>query len=200
MSAFARRDIHAVALGASAGGIEALSVLLPALDHGSDLAVFVVLHRLRERASLLQKIFAPKCALPVCEPDDKQDVQSGSIYFAPSDYHMLIGAGPCITLSTDELVNYSRPSIDVLFESAAEIYGAHLLAVVLSGANADGADGAVAVRRAGGLVVVQDPASARVPLMPQAVLERMQPDAVLPVAAIGELLASLAHEESLDDR
>ena len=194
-TALAGYDIRAIAFGASAGGVEALSAVLPALTRPLGLAAFVVLHRLRDRAGLLTKIFAPKCELTVCEPDDKQQVVPGSIYFAPSDYHMLIDHGPCITLSADELVHYSRPSIDVLFESAADVYGSHLLAVVLSGANADGAAGAVAVRRAGGYVVVQDPHSARVPLMPQSVLDRMQPDAVLPVAGIGRLLASLPHEE-----
>jgi two-component system chemotaxis response regulator CheB len=192
---FARNEISAIAFGASAGGIEALSALLPALAPGLDVAVFVVLHQLRDRASLLPRIFAPKCTFGVCEPDDKQEVRSGSIYFAPPDYHMLIGEGPCIALSIDDLVHYSRPSIDVLFESAAEVYGRHLLAVVLSGGNADGADGAVAVQRAGGRVVVQDPQSARIPTMPLAVLDRIEPAAVLPVAGIVRLLASLTHEE-----
>ena len=200
MTVRAPLDIHAIAFGASAGGIEVLAELLPALARGAGTAAFVVLHRRRDRVSLLPRIFAPRCVLAVCEPDDKQEVQSDSIYFAPSDYHMLIDAGPRIALSADAPVHYSRPSIDVLFESAADVYGSHLLAIVLSGGNADGADGALAVRQAGGVVVVQDPRCARVAAMPQAVLDCMQPDAVLPVAAISQLLASLARKEPVHDR
>jgi two-component system chemotaxis response regulator CheB len=190
----AQRGIRAVALGGSAGGIEALTELLPALPAGLHLAVFVVVHQPRHRSSMLPGIFASRCPLAVCEPDDKQDVQPDCIYFAPSDYHMLIDQGPRISLSEDDLVRFSRPSIDVLFESAAEVYGRDLLAIVLSGGNDDGADGALAVHRSGGFVVVQDPDTARVSTMPRSVVERGAADAVLPVAGIRALLRTLAQE------
>jgi two-component system chemotaxis response regulator CheB len=160
----------------------------------------VVVHQPRDRSSLLPGIFASRCALAVCEPDDKQVVLPDHIYFAPADYHMLIDTGPRISLSADDLVHFSRPSIDVLFESAADVYGEHLLAIVLSGGNEDGADGALAVRCAGGFVVVQDPATARLPMMPRSALARVAADAVLPVAEISALLNALCEKEIVDDR
>jgi two-component system chemotaxis response regulator CheB len=196
----AQRGIRAVAFGGSAGGIEVLTELLPALPAGLDIAAFVVVHQPRGRTSMLPGIFAPHCAFAVCEPDDKQDVQSDCIYFAPPDYHMLIDNGPCISLSVDELVRFSRPSIDALFESAADVYGRRLLAIVLSGGNDDSADGTLAVRRGGGFVVVQDPDTARMSMMPRSAVDRGAADAVLPVAGIRALLSSLAQKETTDDR
>ncbi|CAN5277454.1 chemotaxis protein CheB [soil metagenome] len=172
---------QAIVIGASAGGVEALSVLLPALPAGLNAAVFIVLHLPRDKPSLLVEIFAPKCALRVREAEDKEPVQPRTVYFAPPDYHLLIDKGsfdktPCLALSADEPVHYSRPSIDVLFESAADVYGAGLLGIVLTGANQDGAAGLNAVHRAGGKAVVQDPASAQAPLMPESALRKTQPD------------------------
>jgi two-component system chemotaxis response regulator CheB len=115
------------------------------------------------------------CALPVREAYDKARVAEGGIWFAPADYHLLVEADGTLALSVDEPVNYSRPSIDVLFESAAVAYGPGLLAVVLTGASADGAAGAECVRRAGGTVIVQAPESAEIPLMPQAAITRGNP-------------------------
>ncbi|HEY2395234.1 MAG TPA: chemotaxis protein CheB [Rudaea sp.] len=194
------RDIRAIAIGGSAGGVEALAELLPALTARGMLSIFVVVHQPRDRSSLLPGIFASRCAFAVCEPDDKQVVRPDHIYFAPADYHMLVDAGPRISLSADDLVHHSRPSIDVLFESAADVYAEHLLAIVLSGGNEDGADGALAVRRAGGFVVVQDPETARVPMMPRSALAKVAADAVLPVAEIFALLNELCEKEIVDDR
>lgn len=182
------RRYDGVVIGASAGGVEALSVLLPALARGFPAAVFVVLHLPRERPSLLVQVFQPKCALRVCEAVDKEPVTAGTIYFAPPDYHLLVDAGPQVALSADELVNYSRPSVDVLFESAADVYGERLLGIVLTGASQDGAAGAEAIERAGGTVVVQRPDCAHSPAMAQAALRRV-PDAVpLALGEIAELL------------
>jgi two-component system chemotaxis response regulator CheB len=190
------RGLRAIAIGGSAGAIEVLQELLPALPAACRLAVLVVLHQPRDRASLLAELFASRTPLKVCEPDDKQDIEDGCVYFAPSDYHLLVDAGPRISLSADEPVHFSRPAIDVLFESAAETYGPALLAIVLSGGNEDGAAGALAVRRAGGRVIVQDPAQARVAMMPRSAIERCAPDAVLDVAAIAALFRSLARTEA----
>jgi two-component system chemotaxis response regulator CheB len=162
--------IEAVAIGASAGGVEALSVVLPALPAGLRLPVFAVLHLPRERPSLLADVFGPKCTVPVREAGDKEPIADGTIYFAPPDYHLLIDEGPSIALSADEPVHHSRPSIDVLFESAADVYGAGLLAILLTGGNQDGAAGLAAVREAGGTVVVQDPEEAYAPVMVAAAL------------------------------
>ncbi|CAN5906785.1 chemotaxis protein CheB [soil metagenome] len=168
---------QAIVIGASAGGVEALSVLLPALRVDLRVAVFVVLHLPRDKPSLLAEIFATKCAVRVQEAADKEPVRPGTVYFAPPDYHLLIDKGaldmtPSLALSADEPVHYSRPAIDVLFESAADVYGAGLLGIVLTGANQDGAAGLNAVHRAGGRAVVQDPAGAQAPLMPESALLR----------------------------
>ena len=194
------RGIRAIAIGGSAGGVEALAELLPSLTARGALSIFVVVHQPRDRSSILPTIFAPRCALAVCEPDDKQVVQPDHIYFAPADYHMLVDSGRRISLSTDDPVHFSRPSIDVLFESAADVYREQLLAIVLSGGNEDGADGAQAERRAGGFVVVQDPATARLPMMPRSALARVAADAVLPVTRISALLNELCEKEIVDDR
>jgi CheB methylesterase len=115
-----RERVDAVVIGASAGGVEALSVLLPALPPDSSAAIFIVLHIPRDKPSLLAQIFANKCALPVREAEDKEPVAPGTVYFAPSNYHLLLDRGPQTALSADDPVHHSRPSIDVLFESAVE--------------------------------------------------------------------------------
>ena len=184
--------VDAIVVGASAGGIDALSALLPALPRDSAAPVFVVLHLPRERPSLLVDIFQGKCALPVREAEDKEPVAPGTLYFAPPDYHLLIDAGPSIALSADGPVHYSRPSIDVLFESAALVYGTRLLGIVLTGANQDGAAGAAAVQQAGGITLVQNPESAQSSTMPASALRRMVPSHVLSLDAIARLLGTLA--------
>jgi two-component system, chemotaxis family, protein-glutamate methylesterase/glutaminase len=185
------RRIDAIAIGASAGGVEALSVLLPALRAASKVSVFIVVHLPRDRPSMLTEVFAPKCALAVFEAEDKLPIEAGTVCFAPPDYHLLIDTGPQFALSADELVNFSRPSIDVLFESAAEAYGHRLLGIVLSGANSDGAAGLAAIASAGGTTIAQDPAEARCASMPEAAIRLRQPDHVLPLDAIAELLRTL---------
>ena len=187
--------IDAIAIGTSAGGVEALSILLPALPAGLRASVFIVLHLPRERPSLLAEIFTPKCALKVKEAEDKMRVEPGTVYFAPPDYHLLLDGGPQLALSIDELVHFSRPSIDVLFESAADIYGERLMGIILTGANDDGAAGLAAIHRAGGVTIVQEPDSAQVPLMVLAALRRTAADFVLPLEGIAGLLQALASTE-----
>ena len=184
-------DIRAVAIGASAGGVQALSELLPALSRESQAAVFVVLHLPRDRPSLLVDVFSQKCALLVREAEDKEPVTPGTVYFAPPNYHLLVDAGPQLALSADDLVNHSRPSIDVLFDSAAQVYREHLLGIILSGANEDGAEGLAAVHDAGGLTVVQEPQTAQSSAMILSALERRPADLVLDLAGIAGLLQRL---------
>jgi two-component system chemotaxis response regulator CheB len=183
--------LRALVIGASAGGVEALFALLPALPRGYALPVFVVLHLPRERPSLLVDIFSVKCILPVAEAQDKDPVEPGTIYFAPPDYHLLIDRGPALALSIDDPVHFSRPSIDVLFESAADIYGAGLAGVLLTGGNEDGACGLAKIASAGGLTIVQDPRDAQTRYMPESALRKMRPDYVLPLTQIAELLRQL---------
>ena len=183
--------VDAIVIGTSAGGVEALSRLLPALPHGAPVAVFVVLHLPRERPSLLVDIFAPKCGMAVREASDKEPVEAGTIYFAPPDYHLLVDDGPHLALSSDELVNFSRPAIDVLFESAADEYGERLLGIVLTGGNQDGAAGLQAIRAAGGMSIVQQPDTAQVPYMPELALQQGEVDYVLTLEQIAALLGTL---------
>jgi two-component system chemotaxis response regulator CheB len=138
------------------------------------------------------EIFAPKCALHVKEAEDKMRVDPGTVYFAPPDYHLLIDKGPQLALSIDEPVHFSRPSIDVLFESAADIYAERLMGIILTGANEDGAAGLAAIHRSGGVTIVQEPDSAQVPLMVLSALERTPVDFVLSLKNIAALLQTLA--------
>lgn len=191
--ASARQPLRAVVIGTSAGGVESLSKLLPSLRPDCGVSVFVVLHLPRERPSLLAELFGPKCALPVVEAQDKQPVEPEVIYFAPPDYHLLIDEGPQLALSSDELVHFSRPSVDVLFESAADQFGAALLGIVLSGANADGAAGLRSVAQAGGTTLVQSPETALAPTMPEAALAAAPASARLSLDELADALRSLKH-------
>ena len=184
------RDIDAVTIGASAGGVEVLSMLLSSLPASCRLSFFIVMHIPRERPSLLAELFGSRCALPVKEAEDKEPIQPGTVYFAPPDYHLLIDRGPAFALSSDEPVHFSRPSIDVLFDSAADIYGERLIGVILTGANQDGAEGLAAVGRAGGRTVVQDPVSAAVAYLPEAALNEGPVDFVLSLEQMRDQFAS----------
>ena len=189
------RNIDAVVVGASAGGVEILSALLSSLPVLCPVAFCIVLHIPRERPSLLTEVFSLRCALPVKEAEDKEPVQPGTVYFAPPDYHLLLDRGPALALSSDEAVHFSRPSIDVLFESAADIYGERLLGLILTGANQDGAAGLAAVGRAGGRTVVQDPETAAVAFLPQAALLEGPVDYVLSPAQLQSVFALWGPQE-----
>jgi two-component system, chemotaxis family, protein-glutamate methylesterase/glutaminase len=186
----ATRDIDVVAIGASAGGVEVLSALLSALPASCRASFFIVVHIPRERPSLLPEVFGSRCALPVREAEDKEPVQPGTVYFAPPDYHLLLDRGPAFALSSDAPVHFSRPSIDVLFDSAADIYGERLLGLILTGANQDGAEGLAAVGRAGGRTVVQEPSGAAVPFLPEAALQEGPVEFVLSLAQLQEVFAT----------
>jgi len=188
-------SVRAVVVGASAGGIEALSLVLRAVPASFPAAIIIVQHLGRGRLSVLAEIFAAKCALPLSEAFDKQPIESGQVYLAPPDYHVLVDRGPQLSLSIDPPVHYSRPSIDVLFESAAEVYRTQLMGVVLTGANADGAEGLEAIRRNGGITVVQDPETALYPTMPTAALALGAPNYVLSLEALCELIHKVGEAE-----
>ena len=163
-------DAAAVVIGASAGAISALSAILPELPAGYPLPVIVVVHLPPDRRTMLPEIFGGRCALPVKEAEDKENIAPGTIYFAPPNYHLLVEPDFSFGFSNDEPVLFSRPSIDVLFESAADAYGSGLTGVILTGASPDGARGLKAVGDAGGQAMVQEPASAESEVMPLAAL------------------------------
>lgn len=176
---------EAVVVGGSAGAVDVLGTLLPDLPADFPLPIIVVVHLPARRTSLLPPLFASRCALPVREPEDKQPIERG-VWFAPPDYHLLVESDHTFSLSIDRPVRFSRPSIDVLFESAARAYGSALLGVVLTGANDDGARGAQAIRKFGGVVAVQSPDTAVASEMPRAAIERSSPQCV---GAVHELAA-----------
>lgn len=178
----------AIVIGASVGGVEALLQILPAIPSDIDAAVLVVLHLRPDRASLLSDIFSTVCALPVKEAEDKEPLRPGTLYFAPPDYHLLVDAGPHVVLSADEPLQFSRPSIDALFETAADVYGPRLLGIVLTGNSEDGAAGLAALARAGARTIVQEPSDARGPVMPTAALKRVPTADVLSLRDIATRL------------
>lgn len=195
MSTAAPRQVGAMVIGTSAGGIEALGMLLPALHAHCRSAVLIVVHMPRQRPSRLADLFRGKCALPVLQAEDKQPVEPGTVYFAPPDYHLLVDcaedASPTLALSVDDPVHFSRPSIDVLFESAADCWGPSLMGVILTGANDDGVRGIGAVARAGGVTVVQDPAEALATTLPAGAVRTGLAQHVLPLAGIRDLLSNV---------
>jgi two-component system, chemotaxis family, protein-glutamate methylesterase/glutaminase len=183
---------EAVVIGASAGALEALSAILPSLPAQFALPVMIVVHTPPDRRSVLAKLFQAKCRVAVREADDKEPISPGTVYFAPPDYHLLVEADRSLSLSADEPVLYSRPSIDVLFESAADAYGNALIGIVLSGANHDGAAGLKAVVDAGGTAIVQSPTDAFATHMPEAAKAMCPSAEVLSLTAIATYLQKVS--------
>lgn len=181
----------ALLIGGSAGSLEVLIEVLPKLEQLNSFALIIVLHRKSGEDNLLENLISIKTAIPIMEVEDKVPVEPGYIYIAPSDYHLLFEKDETISLDTSEKVNYSRPSIDVAFESAADIYGPSLAAILLSGANADGTAGLKAIKEAGGVTVVQKPDSAEVAYMPGYAIENMSPDLVLDIKQILEFVKNI---------
>ncbi|WP_438479560.1 chemotaxis protein CheB [Oleiharenicola lentus] len=186
-----------VVIGGSAGAIDALMKILPALPRGYPLPVLVVVHLQPTERSLLSEIFSQRCALPVKEAEDKEPIIAGTIYFAPPDYHLLVEADHTLSLSSDEPIYFSRPAIDVLFESAADAYGSALRAVILTGASSDGAAGLRTVQRLGGLGFVQRPDTAEATMMPQSALDACPSAQSLKLPQIASVLAVLPGTLSL---
>lgn len=182
-----------VVIGVSAGGLAALQTLLGGLREGFNLATVLVQHRSRESEALCE-LLQDAATLPVHEVTDKMPIEAGAVYLAPPDYHLLIENG-FFSLSTEEPVMFSRPSVDVALESAADAYGPRTVGVVLTGANRDGARGLRRVVDAGGYAVVQDPASAEVGVMPAAALKAVPEAQCIPLAGIAAHLRSLPGAE-----
>jgi two-component system, chemotaxis family, protein-glutamate methylesterase/glutaminase len=179
-----------ILIGGSAGAIEVLHELLGPLTARLTPAVAIVIHLPPEGPNVLHEILARPGSPPMKVAEDKEPIAPGNIYFAPTDYHLLVENGRTFALSQEERVNFSRPSIDVLFESAAEAFGERLMGIILSGANGDGAAGLKAVAEAGGLTVVQSLESAAMAAMPAAALEAVPESRTLDVNGLKELLSS----------
>jgi two-component system, chemotaxis family, protein-glutamate methylesterase/glutaminase len=180
-----------IVVGASLGGSVALREILQRLPADFPLPIAVVLHRHRESEALLVSVMQRGCALPVGEADDKEPIEGGRVYIAPADYHLLIDNGS-FALSTDELVNFARPSVDVLFESAADWMQQNAVAVILSGSGSDGSRGARRVEERGGSVLVQDPRTAEGTWMPTSAIAATRAARVLDLAGIADALLKIA--------
>lgn len=189
------RQIDFIAMGCSAGGIEALKFLLNEIPAGFSVPIGIVQHRSPDSNGMMIRYFKDVSPLEVIEPDDKEPIRSGAVYFAPANYHMLIGEDFCFHLSVDEPVHFSRPSIDVFLSSAANVYQKNLLGIVMSGANVDGAEGLYDVKYNGGLTVVQDPSTAFHAVMPEAARTSHSVDYVYDLAQIRQLICSLPELE-----
>lgn len=183
--------VAAVVIGASAGGVSALLQILGGLPEGFAIPVLCVLHLPEDRHSQLANVLQRRLHRPVREAQDKERIVDGLIYVAGPGYHLSIERDLSLSLSQEDPVHFSRPAIDFLFQSAADAYGAGLLGVLLTGANGDGAEGLLQIKNSGGRTVVQDPRDAQVALMPEAALALQQPDHILSLSGIGQLLATL---------
>ncbi|ARB30135.1 chemotaxis protein CheB [Pseudomonas tolaasii] len=183
--------IEAIVVGASAGGVEALLSIFGELPEGFGLPIIAVLHLPDERRSQLAQVFARRLRIPVREARDKEVIEAGTLYFAGPGYHLSVEHDRSLSLSQEDRVHHSRPAIDYLFASAADTYGHGLLAILLTGANQDGARGLAHVKQSGGTTVVQDPKEARIAVMPLAALALHTPDHILTLSQIGSWLASL---------
>lgn len=184
-----------IVIGASLGGMTALKVLLQGLAQAFPIPIAIAQHRHKDSQDQMIEFLQRHTSLSVKEVEDKDRIASGYVYLAPADYHLLVEADH-FALSTDEPVSYARPSIDVLFESAADVYRERTIGIILTGANQDGAAGSAAVKARGGLVMVQDPKSAQSPVMPQAAIARTSVDGVLSLQAIAHKLNQFAHKNS----
>jgi two-component system chemotaxis response regulator CheB len=181
---------EAIVIGASAGAVQALSAILPRLPADYPVPVLIVVH-VPDAPSGLAPLFASKSAVAIREPEDKEPILPATVYLAPPGYHLLVEADRSIALSADEPVLFSRPSIDALFESAADAFGTGLTGIILTGANEDGARGAAAVHEAGGVVLVEEPATAYASAMPAAALARCPGAVRLSLDGIVDHLLSL---------
>lgn len=185
---------EAVVIGASAGGIRALGLVLEALPADFGLPILVVQHIHPNSDSYLVTILGNRCQLQVKQGDEKEPIVANTVYLAPPGYHMLVEDDRTISLSLDAPVKFARPSVDVLFDSAVDVYRERLIGIVLTGANNDGAEGCARIKQADGYVIAEDPASAETPMMPRSAIEATTVDKVLPVTDIGPFLLQVVNQ------
>lgn len=186
------RNYQAVVVGVSTGGVQALKKLLGPLPADFPLPILVVQHIGPDAGSGLARLLDECCALRVKEADEQDDILPGTVYLAPPNYHLLVERDRCLALSADPYVSFARPSVDVLFESAAAVFGPQLIGIVLTGANSDGSRGLQSVKQNGGLAIVQDPADAEARRMPQAAMAATSVDHVVGLDGMAVLLQKLA--------
>jgi two-component system chemotaxis response regulator CheB len=189
-----KTPIRLVIFGGSAGSLDALLKILPGLEAELPFAIAIVMHRKSGEDMTLEELLAVKTSLQVDETEDKMPILPGHIYIAPANYHLLFEKNGLLSLDASEKINYSRPSIDVSFESAADAYGPALAAILLSGANADGTEGLKAVKNAGGRIAIQNPESAEMPFMPQHALSNIRSAHAIETTEIAGFIMSFARQ------
>lgn len=182
---------RAIVIGTSAGGLFALSQILQILPANYAVPILIVQHRSKDQKELLEELLQGKCKIKIKQADEKEQIQQGHVYIAPPDYHLLIETDESLSLSSDGPVSYSRPSIDVLFETAAIVFKEKLVAIILTGANHDGAAGIKKVKHYKGLTIAQNPGDAHFPFMPKASIETGKIDQVLTLNEIQNFLLKL---------
>jgi two-component system, chemotaxis family, protein-glutamate methylesterase/glutaminase len=165
------KNYEAIVIGTSAGGLRALIILLEDIPADYPIPIIVVQHRSKDSRDLLEEVLQSKCAIKIKQADEKERITNGMVFIAPPDYHLLIEMDKTFSLSSDVPVRYSRPSINVLFESAALVFRDRLAGIILTGANDDGASGMIAIGKCGGLTIAQDPNEAQFPFMTQASID-----------------------------
>jgi len=185
------KKMRAVVIGASAGGLAALQNICRNLDKKFSKPIVIVQHIHAHSDGFMAWHLNSISPLKVKEAEDKERLENGVVYVAPANYHIMIDENGVISLTTDERVNYSRPSIDILFESAAEVFQEQVVGVILTGANGDGTAGMNSIKQCGGLTVIQDPQTAEVRTMPESVLRQVDVDQVLSLEKISEFLNNL---------
>ena len=186
-----KKQIELIVIGGSSGSLDAILNIFTLLNIGFTLPIIIIMHRNNNIDTNLVRVLSTKTHLLVKEADEKEIIRSGIIYLAPPDYHLLIEKDKSLSLDNSEKVQYSRPSIDVTFQSAADIYKNKLLGIILSGANSDGAAGVATIKKNGGKVIIQDPITAQIPYMPQQAIARTKADKILSIHEIAGYLNNL---------
>ena len=186
------RRYEVVVVGTSAGGFNALSMIFESIPADYPIPIIVVQHRAKDSQDLFEEVLQRKCTIAIKQADEKEKIRPGRIYIAPPDYHLLVESDKSFSLSSDALVHFSRPSIDVLFESAALAYKDKVVGILLTGANNDGASGIVMIKKMGGMTIAQDPQEAQYAMMPQAAIETNSVQFVWRLSEIREFVRGLA--------
>lgn len=184
-------QFKAVVIGVSSGGVSALKLILGELPADFPIPVLVVTHITPDSGDGLAILLDTLCAIRVKEADEQELMTPGTVYLAPANYHLMVERGGVLSLSIDPPVNFARPSVDVLFDSAAEVYGAALIGAILTGAGHDGSRGMLSIKERGGMTIVQEPADAEVGAMPENVLKLLKPDHVVELKQVSTLLMQL---------
>lgn len=186
-----KNDYRLIVIGGSAGSLEVILKMLPGLPGQLPVPIVIVLHRKNSNDTLLSDLLSTRTALRVKEAEEKEAIHPGYLYIAPADYHLLIENDYTFSLDDSEKINYSRPSIDATFETAADVYNHSLIAILLSGANTDGVEGLKKIKQAGGLTIVQEPDTAEVSYMPQQAINNVDIDIIADASSMSRVLAEL---------